>query len=358
MSGTADSGATMPAAALGLFQKLSCLFRTYAIPPDSLVVPGPFARDDRNCSTFQVPARWESDEIGRSVIVLLEDGQPLGPAHCSHDDIRTLGRGRYSHWGSKVYFSSSDNSDPNTNGRVYSVQPPAGWRRGWQGIVPEVGAPPSGPAGWAQREQRSEPQPGQSLSVEWSVSEIAPSSIFAVGDGSYAVAVPPEWPSDHGSTSTLMLLEDGKPLPHPHALHADIAALGGGRYSHWHSEVRFSSSTADDPRTNGKSYSIARSQAFLIRYAPLPPFAETGACWILDKLPAEWTGDDVGHSRLVLIEDGLVLGPAHASHDDIRNLGAGRYCHWDGRLWFSTSDGSDPNTNGRTYTVVWLAGEE
>ncbi|MBI2302833.1 MAG: hypothetical protein HYU66_28335 [Armatimonadetes bacterium] len=59
---------------------------------------------------------------GRSELVLLEDGKPLGPAHSSHADIRKLGEGRWSHWGSNmVWFSASDNSDPRTNGREYKV---------------------------------------------------------------------------------------------------------------------------------------------------------------------------------------------------------------------------------------------
>jgi hypothetical protein len=58
-----------------------------------------------------------------STLVLCEDQKQLGPAHSLHDDIRTIGRGRYSHWSSDVIFSSSDNSDPNTNGRRYSYLP-------------------------------------------------------------------------------------------------------------------------------------------------------------------------------------------------------------------------------------------
>ena len=58
-----------------------------------------------------------------STAVLLENGIPLpGPANAVHDEIRNLGNGRYSFWFGKVYFSASDNSDPRTNGRLYSVQ--------------------------------------------------------------------------------------------------------------------------------------------------------------------------------------------------------------------------------------------
>ena len=57
-----------------------------------------------------------------SRLVVLEDGSKLGPAHASHDSIRMSGRGRFSHWGSSLYFSASDNSDPRANGRSYAAR--------------------------------------------------------------------------------------------------------------------------------------------------------------------------------------------------------------------------------------------
>jgi Sulfotransferase family len=58
-------------------------------------------------------------------------------------------------------------------------------------------------------------------------------------------------------------------------------------------------------------------------------------------------------SRLLLEEDGVVLGPAHSLHAAIRQQGRGRFSHWGPRqiLLFSTSDNSDPNRNGRVYTL-------
>ncbi len=57
----------------------------------------------------------------RSPIALLEDGRALGPAHVVHEEIARDGAGRFSHWNEVLYFSSSDGSDPNRNGRIYSV---------------------------------------------------------------------------------------------------------------------------------------------------------------------------------------------------------------------------------------------
>ncbi len=51
-----------------------------------------------------------------------------------------------------------------------------------------------------------------------------------------------------------------------------------------------------------------------------------------------------------LQENGVRLGPSDSSHESIRELGLGRYSMWEGALYFSSSDGSDPILNGRTYT--------
>jgi hypothetical protein len=63
-----------------------------------------------------------SSEPNRSPVVLTEDAKPLGPAHSKHPDISRLGHGRFSHWqGIGIVFSTGDNSDPNKNGRRYSL---------------------------------------------------------------------------------------------------------------------------------------------------------------------------------------------------------------------------------------------
>lgn len=60
----------------------------------------------------------------QSKAVVFENSVALGPAHSAHDEVRAIGRGRFSHWGSDggIYFSTSDNSDPRTNGRTYAVR--------------------------------------------------------------------------------------------------------------------------------------------------------------------------------------------------------------------------------------------
>jgi hypothetical protein len=65
------------------------------------------------------------DAPKRSPAFLFEDGHQLPRPHASHDDIDRDGAGRFSHWSTCVYFSSSDNTDPNTNGRKYVLLVPA-----------------------------------------------------------------------------------------------------------------------------------------------------------------------------------------------------------------------------------------
>jgi hypothetical protein len=56
-------------------------------------------------------------------------------------------------------------------------------------------------------------------------------------------------------------------------------------------------------------------------------------------------------SPLRLFEDELQLGPSHEAYRSIFELGGGGYTFFGSKLYFSTSDGSDPNVNGRTLTV-------
>jgi hypothetical protein len=80
------------------------------------------AHERGNCYVALLPKKLISDSNGGSRLKLFEDGQELPYPHSSHDDIRELGAGRYSHWNDAVYFSSSDNSDPAKNGKRYSVR--------------------------------------------------------------------------------------------------------------------------------------------------------------------------------------------------------------------------------------------
>ncbi|WP_207533056.1 pectate lyase family protein [Desertivirga arenae] len=56
----------------------------------------------------------------KSTIRIFENGVELGPSHSRHTEIVSDGKGRFSHWRSDLYFSSSDNTDPRINGRKYT----------------------------------------------------------------------------------------------------------------------------------------------------------------------------------------------------------------------------------------------
>jgi hypothetical protein len=71
-------------------------------------------------NTYQSEADSEAAP-SRSPMVIYEDGKPLGPAHSLHTSVVKDGNGRFSHWGGGFVFSSSDNSDPNLNGRQYWI---------------------------------------------------------------------------------------------------------------------------------------------------------------------------------------------------------------------------------------------
>ncbi len=63
--------------------------------------------------------------------------------------------------------------------------------------------------------------------------------------------------SDNQSGSDIELTLDGTVLGPPHSRHDEIAALGGGRFSHWRGQLYFSSPTGTDPRSDGLDYAIA-----------------------------------------------------------------------------------------------------
>jgi hypothetical protein len=78
--------------------------------------------DTGHCFTAPVPASVLSDMEGMSRLRVFEDGFPLAQTGADHDMIRRVGKGAFSHWGPFVYFSTSDNTDPRTNGRQYAVK--------------------------------------------------------------------------------------------------------------------------------------------------------------------------------------------------------------------------------------------
>ncbi len=81
---------------------------------------------------------------------------------------------------------------------------------------------------------------------------------------------------------------------------------------------------------------------------------EQGFCYILNMdLGEDGYKEGNTKSQLRVLEDGKELGPVDNKHDNIRQIGEGRYSHWSRNgLYFSTSDNSDPRTNGRKYEIA------
>lgn len=93
----------------------------------------------------------------------------------------------------------------------------------------------------------------------------------------------------------------------------------------------------------------------------LPPFERDGNAaisrdWHLGAISSVSDREDVeGDTRspVVIYEGSTMLGPAHTNYRDIRDRGMGRFSSWQHQgVVFSTSDGSDPNANGRHYWAV------
>lgn len=57
-----------------------------------------------------------------SNLILVENGNPLGPPHSVHTDIKNQGGGRYSVWQGVLIFSTSDNTDPRHSGHNYAAE--------------------------------------------------------------------------------------------------------------------------------------------------------------------------------------------------------------------------------------------
>jgi len=84
---------------------------------------------------------------------------------------------------------------------------------------------------------------------------------------------------------------------------------------------------------------------------------DEGYCWLAPLVHLRDLADIDAmprRSNLRLFEDNQQLAFAHAPHITIQQAGEGRYSHWDDKLYFSTSDNSNPNTNGRRYKIRYL----
>lgn len=62
---------------------------------------------------------------------------------------------------------------------------------------------------------------------------------------------------------------------------------------------------------------------------------------------------DLGSSPAVVYEDGIPLASPNSVRQEIKDEGIGRFSVWNGTLLFSSSDNTNPRTNGRKYELEW-----
>jgi hypothetical protein len=90
-----------------------------------------------------------------------------------------------------------------------------------------------------------------------------------------------------------------------------------------------------------------------------PPFQSAGGFSWLASLPNGTANLSAKRSKVFqLHEDGVRLGLGNNSmHADIKSKGGGLNSFWTEAFCFSSSDNSDPNANGRSYSLVQLVNE-
>jgi hypothetical protein len=127
----AASKIVLAGAAVVLYFVAALYLKFSYVPEDPTILHPPFYKFQGNAFVsyhlFDGAKPDTADNTLQSTLRLYEDGKPLGPAHSMHRDIDVGGHGLYSFWNNGktlLIFSTSDNSDPNTNGRVYRAVDP------------------------------------------------------------------------------------------------------------------------------------------------------------------------------------------------------------------------------------------
>src|SRR5262245_909427 len=130
-SGSKNASTVIPVSAFLFVLLLIASYREGLLDQKTVLRPSEFQFQTGNAYLVQLRTNFfffypdSSAHPTTSTLQIFEDGRRLGPAHALHSEIASLGLGRYSHWTDYLLFSSSDNTDPRSNGRLYSVgQPP------------------------------------------------------------------------------------------------------------------------------------------------------------------------------------------------------------------------------------------
>jgi hypothetical protein len=78
---------------------------------------------------------------------------------------------------------------------------------------------------------------------------------------------------------------------------------------------------------------------------------ETGLAYLAPTNHTELSAHEMPSPAQVLENGRPLPGPANSLHEEIRQLGHGRFSFWHGYVYFSVPDASDPRTNGRLYEI-------
>lgn len=101
-----------------------------------------------------------------------------------------------------------------------------------------------------------------------------------------------------------------------------------------------------------KKYAVDIRQAGAGEFSPETGLAYTSSVPFLEPFS---DGTGIERSSIALFEESAPLVP-HQPHAAIREQGGGRYSLWGPSLYFSSTDGSDPRSNGRRYRYVDMTG--
>lgn len=323
------------------------LLRAGASPPilRHPLAPGEIGQSDRLCMAVVTPGvrlPWPHrvalfdgmDGPTRAPHRVLEDGRALGPAHSQYADIASRGGGGFTFWGDAVYFSSSDGSDPRSNGRLYELEligelrPPLGIaaqamaaaaalllaclslhtlgrvlaasqrrpaRRSVFGALlgATLVAAALGAFAWSSSRPAvlvdipaSSLTPGEGLAATTSLQPLLARAAQELPAGlRVGTSNRPEAPA----ASRLRVRVDGQPLPRPDTQFAHISSVGAGRYIVWGDVLALSAPEGVDLGRGGHELALevdVRPARWLVAAALLGLLL--GAAVLVSSVPARW----------------------------------------------------------------------
>jgi len=290
-------------ALLGAIYAAGSLNSLYNVPPSAIQpvqghgyripLTGMLPRAGSPAAFLYTTTPDSSDAPTTSNLRIMENGALLGPAHTIHASIFAEGGGRFSHWGDYLIFSTSDNSDPRSNGRVYSIEQSPSASRLF--VVPSLVVGLLS-AGWL-----------------W----LAGRSLINVVARWAAVL------SDRFASKSASLMASAILTASLIALALLVVHLSGV------------------------------APLFGLTTKPLIAKSESGFAYVA-YLPRSMLEKWQDRSTF-LTEDGVRLGPSNSQHVEVREIGRGHFSVWGDSVYFSASDNSNPQTNGRRYQAHFPA---